>query len=151
MAYISDTLQNPPPITSPHIKQFKRKRLAGCLETVTYLLTRYIETARPDLFEWLNTMEMINCGVLNQSATRDYRLYQILRLDMSDLEYILTLIMEQCILAKCRDKLLYEEWLAQKVISIVSIIRQVHNEHSKNDVKLILKMTVIDDYNGLYD
>jgi hypothetical protein len=150
-AYISDTLQNPPPVTSPHVKQFKRKRLAVCLETISYLLTRYIEKARPDLFEWLNVMEMMNCASLNQGATRDYRMYQILCLDMSDLQYILTLIMEQCILAKCRDKHLYEEWLAQKIIGIVSIIRQVHIEHSEHELKAILKITVPDDYNGLYD
>ena len=130
IAYVSDTLQRLPHPSSQHSGRFKPKRLAGCLETISYLLTRHIEKSRPDLFDWLNMMEMVNCGVLNQMASRDYRMYQIMIIEPSDINSIILLLIENSILAKCQDKFMYEEWFAEKAIFIISTVRQIHLEHS---------------------
>lgn len=132
MVYVSDTLQHPPHPSSQHSGRFKPKRLAGCLETISYLLTRHIEKSRPDLFDWLNMMEMVNCGVLNQMASRDYRMYQIMIIEPSDINSIILLLIENSILAKCQDKFIYEEWFAEKAMFILGTIRQVHIDHSKH-------------------
>lgn len=148
MAFIYDTLNHPPKLTSPHYKQFKQKRMIGCIEPITYLLARHIEKARPDLHEWLNMMEMMNCAVLNQSATRDYRMFQIWSIDNPDIDYIMVLLIENCILAKCKDRFIYEEWFAEKFIMLLAQIRHIHLEHTRFQPVF---QKPADDYNGLYD
>lgn len=149
MVFISDTLLQPPCPTSPHYGSFKQKRLAGCLQPLSYLFARHIETSRPDMHEWLNMMEMMNCAVLNQTATRDYRMYQIWRNEKTDVESMLTLLLENSILAKCRDKQVYEEWFAEKSMFLLSTVRQIHLEHSRN-VPVWTHPPIHDEYNGLY-
>lgn len=130
IAYISDTLRFPPHPSSQHSAHFKPKRLSACLETISYILTRHIESSRSDLFEWLNMMEMMNCAVLNQKASRDYRMYQIWANGNSDVHYIILLLVENSILAKCQNKFIYEEWFAEKAMALLSTIHQIHLEHS---------------------
>ena len=77
MLFVYDCLQHVPHPSSKDAPLFKRKRLLQCIDTISYLLTKQIEDDRPDMIEWLNMMEMINCAVLNQEATRNYRMYQI--------------------------------------------------------------------------
>ena len=73
---------------------------------------------------------MMNCGVLNQKASRDYRMYQILIIEPSDINSIIILLIENSVLAKCQDKFIYEEWFAEKAMFIIGTVRQIHLEHS---------------------
>ena len=148
MVFISDVLLQPPHPSSSHAKHFKQKRLIGCIQPISYLLTRHIEKSRPDLLDWLNMMEMMNCAVLNQSATRNYRMYQILTHEKTDIDAILILLLEHYVLAKCHDKQVYEEWLAEKCMFLFASVRQLHMEHS-GPVYQALKVED-DPYNGLY-
>ena len=148
MGFIYDNLLQPPHPSSPHFAHFKQKRLLDCIKPISYLLTRHIENARPDLHEWLNRMEMMNCAVLNQSATRDYRMYQIWSMDNSDIQYMVLLLVENCILAKCRNILTYEEWFAEKSMILLQMVRQIHLEHTR--LQPVFQKPA-DDYNGLYD
>ena len=160
IAFITDNLLQPPHPTSRHVGKFKQKRLASCIQPISYLLTRHIENSRPDIHEWLNRMEMINCAVLNQGASRDYRMYQIWTMEKSDIDYILILLMENSILTKCQDKYIYEEWLAEKSMFLLATVRQLHIEHSGHvwqaapmiapGIGLRIRIPV-DDTNGLYD
>ena len=130
MGYISDVLEYPPPASSQHAESFKQKRIKVCLETITYLLTRYIESSRPDMYEWLNMMEMINCAILNKEASRDYRMFQVMTFDKSDIDEIITILMENVILNKSYNRYDYEEWFAEKAMFILNTIPQIHTEHS---------------------
>ena len=149
MTFVSDVLQQPPHPSSEHAPLFKKKRLIGCLETITYLLTKLIEGDRPDLYNWLNIMEMMNCAVLNQAQSRNYRLYQIWINRKSDLDEIIILLVENYILSNTKNRTTYEEWFAEKAIFLVQSLRQIHTEHSGG---LFIKVkTAGDDTNGLYD
>jgi hypothetical protein len=132
MAFVSDTLQHPPKPGSPHTSRFKRKRLIGCLETITYLLTRHIEKGRPDIHAWLNMMEILNCAHLNQEASRDYRMYQVWTHCTSDIDEIIILLLENNILTRCHDKYIYEEWFAERAMILLESLPQIHMEHSAN-------------------
>jgi hypothetical protein len=147
MGFIYDNLLQPPHPSSQHSKNFKQKRLLDCIQPISYLLTRHIETSRPDLHEWLNRMEMMNCAVLNQSASRDYRMYQIWTMEKSDIDYILIILMENIILSKCQDKYIYEEWLAEKSMFLLATVRQIHLEHTRHQPVF---QKLIDDSDGLY-
>ena len=131
IGYVQDALTQAPKLNSRFWSLYKRKRLIKCIEPISYLLTRHIEEARPDLYEWLNTMEMINCAVLRQDATREYRLYQILSYQQPVIDEIIMYLMEQCILTKTHDKYEYEEWFAEKVIFLCGTIKHIHNEHTE--------------------
>lgn len=137
MAYVEDTLLEPPKADSRFSAIFKKKRMYRCINSVTYLLTRHLEEQRPDLFEWLNTMEMINCGVLRQDATRDYRLFQILSYQQQLIDEIVIVFMENAVLTKTRLKYDYEEWFAEKVIFICATLRQIHQEHTDGHIRLL--------------
>lgn len=130
IGYISDVLQHPPLPSSQHAECFKRKRIIVCLETITYILIRHIENSRPDLYEWLNLMEIMNCSILNKEASRDYRMYQVWTFDKSDVDEIITILMENMILNKSYNRYDYEEWFAEKAMFILNTLPQIHTEHS---------------------
>lgn len=130
IGYISDVLQHPLTPSSKYAECFKRKRIKVCLETITYLLIRHIENSRPDLYEWLNIMEMMNCAILNQEGSRDYRMFQVWTFDKSDVDEIITILMENMILNKCYNRYDYEEWFAEKAMFILNTLPQIHTEHS---------------------
>jgi hypothetical protein len=151
MLFVHDTLLHPPHPSSRHAPHFKRNRLLGCIQTVTYLLTRQIEDDRPDMIEWLNMMEMMNCAILNKDATREYRMYQIWLTGTNMIDEIITILIEHAILAKTKDRYPYEEWFAEKGIFLLQNLRQIHTEHSgEKFIKIKINMKK-DDYDGLYD
>jgi hypothetical protein len=90
---------------------------------------RFLENSRPDLFAWLNMMEMLNCSVLKKDASREYRLYQILSLEKSDIHEILSTVIEERILDKCVVFYEYEEWLAEKLMRILANRTELHPDH----------------------
>ena len=162
MLFVYDALLQPPHPSSRHAAHFKRKRLLNCIQTVAYLLTKQIEDDRPDMIEWLNMMEMLNCAVLNKEATRDYRMYQIWLSGTNTIDEIITILIEHAILAKIKDRYPYEEWFAEKGMFLLHNLRQIHTEHSGGHyIKLkinvprrtISRGSVVphDDTNGLYD
>jgi hypothetical protein len=130
MGYISDVIQHPPTPSSKYADCFNRKRIKVCLETITYLLIRHIEKSRPDMYEWLNVMEMMNCAILNQEASRDYRMFQVWTFDKSDIDEIITILMENMILNKSYNRYDYEECFAEKAMFILNTLPQIHTEHS---------------------
>lgn len=136
MVYVEDTLRQPPKADSRFSTIFKNKRMEVCLDSITYLFTRHLEGQRPDFFEWLNHMEMVNCAVLKQDAPRDYRLYQILSYRQPLIDEIIMNLMENSVLTKIRAKYDYEEWFAEKAIFICATLRQVHLEHRDGQFRL---------------
>jgi len=151
MLFVYDCLQQVPHPSSKDAPLFKRKRLLRCIDTISYLLTKQIEDDRPDMIEWLNMMEMINCGVLNQQATRNYRMYQIWLTGKNTIDEIINILIEHAILAKTRDRYPYEEWFAEKGIFLLQNLRQIHTEHSGDKFIKIKNNMKKDDYDGLYD
>lgn len=129
LIYIIDTLLQPPLPSSPQHIQFRPKRLRRCIEPLSYLLLRFLENSRPDLFAWLNMMEMLNYPVLKKEASREYRLYQILCLEKSDIHEILSTVIEERILDKCAIFYEYEEWLAEKLMRILANRTELHPDH----------------------
>ena len=115
---------------------------------VTYLLSKQIEDDRPDMYEWLNRMEMVNCAVLNKEATRDYRMYQVWLAEKNTIDEIIIILIEHAILAKANSRYPYEEWFAEKGMFLLQTLRQIHMEHSGSHY---IKVKVKDEYNGLYD
>jgi len=148
MLFIHDCLQQTPHPSSRHATQFKRGRLLGCIETVSYLLAKQIEIDRPDMYEWLNMMEMMNCAVLNQQASRDYRMYQIWLTNKNTIDEIITILIENAILSKTQSRYPYEEWFAEKGMFLLQNLRQIHIEHS--GAKFIKIKAPVDEYDGLY-
>jgi hypothetical protein len=95
-------------------------------------------------------MEMVNCALLNQEATRNYRMYQIWLSDRSIIDEIITILIEHAILAKVKERYQYEEWFAERGMFILNNLREIHMEHS-GDKFIKLKIKIKKDYNDLYD
>ena len=142
MTFIHDVLLHPPHPSSHYVSSFKRKRLLRCIEKVTYLLTKQIEDDRPDMIDWLNMMEIMNCRVLNQAATRDYRMYQVWVLCENTIDEIIIILIEHGILAKIKDRYHYEEWFAEKAIFFLKNLPEIHTEHSMAYLKNIPEETI---------
>lgn len=93
-------------------------------------------------------MEMMNCAVLNQQATRDYRMYQIWLANKNTIDEIITILIEHAILAKAKGRYPYEEWFAEKGMFLLQNLRQIHMEHC--GAHYIKIKVPVDEYDGLY-
>ena len=76
-------------------------------------------------------MEMLNCAVLNQHATRDYRMFQILEFKEPLIKELVEMAFECSILKGIKERYLYEEWFASKAIFLAAVIPELHKDHSK--------------------